>query len=268
MTDESISEMEREPCLSKTGRVTLPTGNKSAAPSLTAPATAAKAVPSIPTAVPATMSFTPSPEAASSSLSPTSTTSPKTVTPPTSAPGASDATSLMTPNTMLEPESAALALSATTASPPCSIGRNPNKSAERSKALRKALKRNPEQLMMYQIQLENYHRFNSRVGQSVEVWGSSARCNGGEYAVRAGQIAKYCQTAGLNDPNATPEQQLAMATCLLKGSRTYDHYLGDPNGKPAWKVEFKNALEQTSAFFELGTKEMLKKQKQTRGKAK
>ena len=128
------------------------------------------------------------------------------------------------------------------------------------------LKHNPEQLMMYQIQLENYHPFADKVKQSIDVWGSSAKCNGGEYAVRAGQIAKYCQTAGLNDPNASPEQRLAMATCLLKGKKTYELYLGDPNGKPAWKVEFKNALEQTSAFFDLGTKKMMKKQKQARGK--
>lgn len=128
--------------------------------------------------------------------------------------------------------------------------------------------RDPTQLMMYQIQMENYRPFVDRVKHSIDVWGSNANCEGGEYAVRAKQIAAYCQTAGLNDPNATPEQRLAMATCLWKGKQTYDLHLGDPHGKNQWKEDWKKELEKTSVFFGLGSKTMLKKMKQQQRTAK
>lgn len=255
MTDMSVPESA--PCRSKTGRATRKTGKKSAALSSNAPATAAKAAPPIPTAAPATANPIPSPAAASSSPSPTSTTSPNTMTPATSAPGANDATLPMTPNTTSEPESAALVLSATTDSPPCLNGKKPNKALLRRKQFQMEIRNDETKASLYQVRLATYKPFTDRVSQSVEVWGSSRGARG-EFETRAVQIGAYCQTQGLNDPNATLKQLVAQAACLLKGTEVYDIHLGDPNGKPECKKDLAKTFEQTSAFFGLGTKAMLK----------
>lgn len=255
MTIESIPE--NAPCPLKTGRVTRKTGKRLAAPSANAPAIAAKAVPPIPTAALATANPIPLPEVASSLPSPTSTMNPETANPTTSAPGVSDATPPMTPSTMPEPESAALALSATTDSPPCLNGKKPNKALLRRKQFQMEIRNDETKASLYQVRLATYKPYLDRVDHSVEVWGSS-RGRKGEFETRTTQIAAYCQTQGLNDPNATPKQLVAQAACLLKGTEVYDIHLGDPNGKPECKKHLAKTFEETSAFFGLGTKAMIK----------
>lgn len=249
---------EEAPCQSKIGLAIPSTGKGSARKFVNAPAGDAKAVPPIPTAGPNKGNSIPLPEVELCLPSPTLTTNPETVTPITSAACASDATLPMTPNTMLQPESAALVLSATTDNQHSLNGKTPHQSAKRSQELRRILRNDETQTTLYQIQLENYKPFTTRIQASIDIWGSSAKFSGGEYAVRAKQIAAACQVAGMNDPNATPAQRLAVATALHKGTETYDRAFEQGLDKTEWKNQFKIALEQSAEFFGLGNKKTVK----------
>ena len=256
MTVESIPESA--PCQLKTGHCTRETGKPLAAPSVNGPGIAAKAVLPILNAVPETANHIQSPEAGLSLPSPTLTTSLPTVNPTTCGPGASDAIPPMTPSTMPEPESAAPALSVTIASPRSLSGKKRNKSADRSRELQRVLREDATQLPMYQIQLEHYKPFTDKVKIGIEVWGSSAKCDGGEYAVRAKQIAATCQMSGLNDPHATPDKRLAAATALWKGKEAFDRAFELQSGKDEWKQQFKKSLDEVGNFFGLGNKQAVK----------
>jgi len=237
MSSESIQESA--PCLSKTGRVIRKTGKLLAKRSAKERVIAAKAVPPIPTVAPGMANPIPLPAAELCLPSPTLTTNPETVTPIISGPCVSDAIPLMTPSTMSELENAALVLSATTANPPCLNGKKRNKSADRSRELQRVLRQDATQVPMYQIQLEHYKPFTDKVKIGIEIWGSSAKCDGGEYAVRAKQIAATCQMTGLNDPYATPDKRLAAATSLWKGKETFDRAFEQQSSKDEWKDQFK-----------------------------
>lgn len=265
MTEQSIPESSS--CQLKTGHCTHETGNPLADQFVSGPEIAAKAVQHIPTAAPETANPTRSPEAGLSLPSPTLTTSLPTANPTTCGPGASDAIPLMTPSTMPEPESAALALSATTDSPRSLSGKKRNKSADRSRELQRVLRQDAAQLPIYQIQLEHYKPFTDKVKIGLEVWGSSAKCEGGEYAVRAKQIAAMCQMTGLNDPHATPEKRLAAATALLKGKETLDRAFEQQSDKDEWKGQFKKALDEVGNFFGLGNKKAVTARNKAQRKA-
>ena len=247
MTDSSIPESA--PCPSKTGRATRKTGRKSAAPSLTAPAIAAKAAPPIPTAAPATMNLTPLPEVASSSPSPTSTTSPNTATPPTSAPGASDATLPMTGNTTPEPEEKPDHSRVTIDNPPCSSGK---KTALTRRQLKKQLSNKPEDLFILQVTAETYRPAMDSTKASVEVYGSSAKPS--LYCALNKQVAAKCQMNGINDPAANRRQRIAALTML---EDIYEVHTDTLQGKISRERmnEIRNErMTRTALFHGLGTK--------------
>lgn len=265
MTESIIPE--NAPCQSKIGHGTRKTGKTSVDPFVNAPEIAVKEVPLIPTAALKTMNPIPLPEVALSLPSPTLTTTPDTVTPTISDHGASDAIPPMTPSTTPKPATADLVLSATTDSPRSLTGKTPKQSAKRSQELRKVLRNDETQTTLYQIQLENYKPFTSRIQASIDIWGSSAKFSGGEYAVRAKQIAAACQVSGLNDPNATPAQRLAVATALHKGTETYDRAFEQGLDKTEWKSQFKKILDQSAEFFGLGNKKAVAARNKTQRKA-
>lgn len=197
MSDKSISECQSkiDPGIPKTGRKSVNQSGKE-------PQTVAKEAPPTLDAAPKTESLTPSQEAPLCSPSRTLTTTPKTASRKTSGRCASGATSPTTPDIMQKQESDARALSVTTSNRRSLVGKN--KSAERSKELQRVLRNDESQMTLYQIQLEQWKPFNDRVKASVEIWGSSAKCKGGEHTVRAKQIAAAAQASGLNDPYASP----------------------------------------------------------------
>lgn len=252
MSSESIADDEGKPCPSKTGAATRRTGKKSVGKSENGPETDVKESRNIPTAGPKTGSHTPLPEVALSLPSPILTMSQATAIPETSVVYASDAISPMTPNIMQEPEKDELVLSATTANPRSLNGKN--KSAKRSKELQRVLRNDESQMTLYQIQLEQWKPFNDRVKASVEIWGSSAKCKGGEHTVRAKQIAAAAQASGLNDPYASPGQRLMMATALYKGQETYDFAFQHGLDKTEWKNQWRETLRSVAEFFGLGNK--------------
>lgn len=264
MINKSLPE-EGAQCPSKTGRVIQKTGEKLVDTSENALDIVAKAVQLIPNAGLEMANLTRSPEAASSLPSPTSTTTPETANPTISAPCASDAISPMTPITTPERAGGELALSATTASLRSLIGKS--KSAERNKELQHVLRDDESQMTLYQIQLENWKPFTGRVKASIDIWGSSVKFNGGEYAVRAKQIAAAAQSSGLNDPQATAGQRLMMATALYKGTETYDRAFQQGMNKTEWKKQWADTLNSVAEFFGLGNKKVVSKRAKQQRKA-
>lgn len=247
MSDKSISECQSkiDPGIPKTGRKSVNQSGKE-------PQTVAKEAPPTLDAAPKTESLTPSQEAPLCSPSRTLTTTPKTASRKTSGRCASGATSPTTPDIMQKQESDARALSVTTSNRRSLVGKN--KSAERSKELQRVLRNDESQMTLYQIQLEQWKPFNDRVKASVEIWGSSAKCKGGEHTVRAKQIAAAAQASGLNDPYASPGQRLMMATALYKGQETYDFAFQQGLDKTEWKKQWGDMLGSVAEFFGLGNK--------------
>lgn len=247
MTEQIVAESA--PCPSKTGRSIRKTGEKSAAPSSTAPATAAKAAPPIPTVAPETANLTPLPAAASRSPLPTSTTSPKTAIPPTSAPGANAATSLMTETTTPEPEEKPAHSRATTGNPACLHGK---KTALTRHQLKKQLSNKPEDLFLLQVTAETYRPAMDSIKAILEVYGSSAKPS--LYVVLNKQVSAKCQMNGINDPSANRRQRIAALTMF---EDIYEVHIDTLEGKISRERmnEIRNErLTRTALFHGLGTK--------------
>ena len=218
------------PCPSKTGHATRRTGKTSAAPSVNAPATAAKAAPPIPTAAPVMANLTPSPVAASCSPSPTSTTIPETVTPPTSAPGANAAIPPMTPPTTPEPAIKPAHSLATTDSRRCSNG------------------------AIELLRLDAYKPAMDALKAYLVIHGSSSP---NLYRVRNKQVLAACQIASPND--ATPKQILAVVTCYQKMEEAILFGLEHPLDKEDIKRLINEAIESAAHFFGLGNQKAVKR---------
>jgi len=247
MTDSIISESA--PCPSKTGHATRKTGRKSVAPSSNEPVTAAKAVPPIPTAAPATTNPTRLPEAASCSPSLTSTTFPSAASPPTCAPGASAATSLTTGDTMPEPEEKPAPLFATTGNPACLHGK---KTALTRRQLKKQLSNKPEDLFLLQVTAETYRPAMDSIKAILEVYGSSAKPS--LYVALNKQVSAKCQMNGINDPSAHRRQRIAALTMF---EDIYEVHIDTLEGKISRERmnEIRNErLTRTALFHGLGTK--------------
>jgi len=256
MTEKSIPEVA--PCPSKTGRATRKTGGKSAVTSSNAPDIAAKAARLIPTAEPETTNPIPSPEAASYSPSPTSITSRKTARQKISGLGAKDATLPMTPDTMLElVEKPARSLT-TIVSRHSSSGKN--KSEERRKALMEKLRNDETQMTLYQIQLDAYKPAMNAIKLLLEIFGSSSP---NLYMSKNKQIAAICQVKGLNDPNASNWQRIAITACLEKLRLEVLRSLELDYDYERIKKQVNDELTRIGDFFGLGNKKAVK----ARGKA-
>jgi hypothetical protein len=253
MTEE---DSEISPCPSKTGRATRKTGKRSADPSESEPAIAAKEAPLIQTAGPETESHTPLLEVGLCLPSPTLTTIPATAIPLTSEPGASAATLLMTPSTTRPRRSVRAVSRGTTDTLPCLSGGNDGKKKLPTRSdLMKAIRNDELALHLHQLQLEAYKPAMDALKLYLEIFGSQSP---NFYMTKNRQIAASCQMNGINDPDTTRKQRIAAMTCYEMLAEAIMKAIELGLDKEEVKQMMNDAINSATEFFNLGNKKAVK----------
>jgi len=135
-----------------------------------------------------------------------------------------------------------------------------NKSAERRKELMEKLRHDETQMTLYQIQLDAYKPAMDAIKLLLEIFGSSSP---NLYMSKNKQIAAICQVKGLNDPNASRWQTIAITACLEKLRIEVLRSLELNYDYERIKKQVNDELTRIGEFFGLGNKKAVK----ARGKA-
>jgi hypothetical protein len=157
---------------------------------------------------------------------------------------------------MLELEKEELVLSATTDNLPSLVGKSESKSKLTRRQLMKRLSDKPEDLLVCQLTAESYRPCMDSTKAVIEVYGSQAKPS--LYCALNKQVAAKAQVSGVNDPNATRRQRIAMLTMYEDITEVHTQALQLNLDKERMKEMRNERLTRTALFHGLGAKTDLK----------